>query len=152
MESVLEKAGLLLPKPSSKQDYIDASGDPADTQKMEEQQRIVFQYLMQLEKLKETDPEGYASALKELGITGDTGRDQLLSLSAAVKAMRSEGKDVASALDGFQFPGEMKTPGIEIVPEPGFTIKTKHTKEDSKIFINLWYKFIYLLNSISKKQ
>jgi hypothetical protein len=74
MESLLEKAGLLL-KPEANEKSVPHQMDPNDPamiQKFKDEQLILLHYLTEIEKLKETDPVRFSAALKELGIVDES--------------------------------------------------------------------------------
>ena len=68
MESVLQKLGGILPQPPAALDQPAVLADTAPDEKLKAEQLIVLQYLMELEKMKETDPAKFSQALRELGL------------------------------------------------------------------------------------
>ncbi len=115
----------------------------------EEEQKQMLDFLVNLEKLKTTNPDEFNKIMESItGVSSSTngagsGTDQtsLDGLVQAVRNLRSQGDD-STNVGNINMLGKKKDmpAGIKILPEPGFTFKTRlaNSKDEaSKIFVNI---------------
>eukprot|EP00602_Paraphysomonas_sp_CaronLab_P012541 CAMPEP_0185038478 /NCGR_PEP_ID=MMETSP1103-20130426/34192_1 /TAXON_ID=36769 /ORGANISM="Paraphysomonas bandaiensis, Strain Caron Lab Isolate" /LENGTH=583 /DNA_ID=CAMNT_0027576927 /DNA_START=54 /DNA_END=1802 /DNA_ORIENTATION=- len=120
-----------------------ATGQPS----AEESERMM-KFLTDMEELQRTDPEGFSKLLDSMGLgaaEGDKqeasmGRSAVIDAIAQLRASKNSGVNADIELpDGNTLSStgvKSKQKGIQITPEPGFTVKTKN-QSGSKIFINV---------------
>ena len=99
-------------------------------QAKEAQELMIQAYAEYLEGLKKSDPKEYKRVMDDL-ISKTPG--------ALESKMQEQGLNLPDGKlmkDG-QVKDGVEAQSIEVIPDPGFVIKTKNTKTDSKVFINV---------------
>jgi len=138
-------------------------GSNQQEQPTPEQAQQMLEFLLSLEEMRTSNPQAFRDSMKQLGIgneSEDEGGDQppsqadaLKTLISSIQSLRSgeaggsssSAAAVAAAaaatttVEGIKLPGASKNApkGITITPEAGFSYKTKQTRDDLKVFINI---------------
>jgi len=114
-----------------------------------EEQKQMMDFLASLEKMKDSDPEQFNAVMESItgvkaGSAAPVGGADAASLSSIMQAVQGLRQGAADAGPGsIHMPGAKKEAqkGIKIMPEPGFSFKTRLAAEAEgeagKIFINI---------------
>lgn len=109
-------------------------------------------FLTELSQLREADPEAFAKAMEAMKSMGHIPRtsDQsteefeatndgqtLHQLTDAIERMRGENSTFGDSEKDLKLPKESNKKGIDVVPEPGFVLKTFRNSDGTKIFVNM---------------
>lgn len=166
MESLISEIKKLNPSTCSSNgngdsSTIDDPNKPIPKAPSPEELEQMITFLMQLEKLRKSDPTQYSQSLKSLGLVGDDYDINNENSVDPLKALNESLLQLKGNSSKFKLPGgnsflgvegiEKQVKSKEITPKPGFVIKTKRQQDDKKIFINICMHEDVDMPSVKKK-